>query len=199
MTTSPELRFDTGRLCLDLIATVGSRLSNAPVERLDSPDRLEQWLVGTGLVPPGQPLAIDNTWLERFHRIRALLHRIVHAFLHSEPTTPGDVDRLNQFARSAPPVPQARTLGDDYHKLHRVLDDPVTAEALLAVVARDAVELLSGTTAALLHECEGPTCDLVFVDTSRGHRRRWCASTVCGNRERVIRHRQKSHAAVSNG
>jgi predicted RNA-binding Zn ribbon-like protein len=199
VTASPELRFDTGRLCLDLIATVGSRLSNAPVERLDSPDRLGQWLVGTGLVPPGQPLAIDAAWLERFHRLRALLHRIVHAFLRSEPTTSRDVDRLNQFARPAPPVPQARTLGHDYHKLHRVLADPVTVEELLAVVARDAIELLSGgTTAALLHECEGPTCDLVFVDTSRGHRRRWCASNICGNRERVIRHRQKSTAAVSS-
>ncbi len=194
MTASPELRFDTGRLCLDLIATVGSRLSDAPVERLHSPDRLKQWLVGTGLVPSSQPLAIDDSWLKRFHRLRTLLHRIVHAYLHSEPITSRDIDRLNQFARPAPPVPQAHLLGDNHQGLRRVLNDPVTVEALLAAVARDAIELLSGSTAALLHECEGPTCDLVFIDTSRGHRRRWCASTICGNRERVIRHRQKSSA-----
>lgn len=198
MTASAELRFDTGRLCLDLIATVGARLSNAPVERLDSPHRLEQWLVGTGLVPPGQPLSTDYTWLEQFHQLRDLLHRIMHGYLHGEPATPRDIDLLNQFARPAPPVPQAHTLGDKSPQLRRVLDDPVSADALLAAVARDAVELLSGTTAPLLHECEGPTCDLVFVDTSRGQRRRWCASTICGNRERVIRHRQKSSATATS-
>ncbi|MCI4143321.1 CGNR zinc finger domain-containing protein [Streptomyces sp. MMS20-AI2-20] len=34
----------------------------------------------------------------------------------------------------------------------------------------------------------------MYVDTSRGRRRRWCSSEVCGNRERVARHRRRTAA-----
>jgi predicted RNA-binding Zn ribbon-like protein len=40
--------------------------------------------------------------------------------------------------------------------------------------------------------CADPACGWVFVDTSRGHRRRWCSSADCGNRERVRRHAARS-------
>jgi predicted RNA-binding Zn ribbon-like protein len=36
--------------------------------------------------------------------------------------------------------------------------------------------------------CGDPTCGWAYVDTSRGHRRRWCSSEDCGNRDRVRRH-----------
>ncbi len=36
--------------------------------------------------------------------------------------------------------------------------------------------------------CADPACGWAYVDTSRGHRRRWCSSADCGNRERVRRH-----------
>ena len=40
--------------------------------------------------------------------------------------------------------------------------------------------------------CADPTCGWAYVDTSRGHRRRWCSSADCGNRERVRRHAGRS-------
>ncbi|HCA84285.1 MAG TPA: hypothetical protein DEQ61_01495, partial [Streptomyces sp.] len=67
--------------------------------------------------------------------------------------------------------------------------------ALLSVVARDAVDLLTDAVArGQLRECEGDSCLLVYLDTSRGRRRRWCSSGVCGNRERVARHRRRAVA-----
>jgi predicted RNA-binding Zn ribbon-like protein len=36
--------------------------------------------------------------------------------------------------------------------------------------------------------CSDPACGWAYVDTSRGHRRRWCSSEDCGNRDRVRRH-----------
>ena len=63
--------------------------------------------------------------------------------------------------------------------------------SLLAVVARDAVELLTDPVAcAALRQCAGDNCAIVYLDTSRGRRRRWCSSDTCGNRERVARHRR---------
>ncbi|TIU06903.1 MAG: CGNR zinc finger domain-containing protein, partial [Mesorhizobium sp.] len=35
-----------------------------------------------------------------------------------------------------------------------------------------------------------PRCGWLFLDTSRGGKRRWCSMRTCGNREKVSRHRE---------
>ncbi|MEU5031743.1 CGNR zinc finger domain-containing protein [Streptomyces milbemycinicus] len=185
-----DLRFDSGRLCLDLVATVGGRLSEAPVERLDGVDRLKAWLVDAGLVPRGTALdVVDGLWLARFRAARDLLHRIVHNEVEGR-AAGADLDRVNALAATAPPAVRAVRAADG--ALVRRLATVPDCGALLAQVARDAVELLTDPVArGQLRQCEGETCSLVYLDTSRGRRRRWCSSEVCGNRERVARHRRR--------
>jgi predicted RNA-binding Zn ribbon-like protein len=43
--------------------------------------------------------------------------------------------------------------------------------------------------------CAAPTCDGMFVDTSRAGRRRYCVPAVCGNRVNVAAHRARRRAA----
>ncbi|MFC5028143.1 CGNR zinc finger domain-containing protein [Streptomyces sp. DSM 41987] len=210
VTASSELRFDTGRVSLDLLATVTGRLSEEPVDRLDSPRRLTEWLYGTGLVPSGTAVAVDAAWLGRFLVLRDVLRRVVATQLATPPadapspdvpaeplpTTPtaADVSRLNAAALAAPPAPSARSAPDG--TLVRTLAAQPDCGALLAAVARDAVELLTDPAArAQLRQCEGESCSLVYLDASRGRRRRWCSSEICGNRERVARHRRRAVAA----
>ncbi|MFI1973075.1 hypothetical protein BLA24_19460 [Streptomyces cinnamoneus] len=192
---SYDLRFDSGRLCLDLVATVGRRLSEEPVERLDVPDRLRAWLLGAGVVPPGTPLdAVDAAWLARFHAVRDLLHRVVHAEVDGR-AADSDLERVNALAATAPPALRAVRAADG--SLVRAVGEAPDCGALLGRIARDAVELLTDATAReQLRRCEGEACSLLYLDTSRGRRRRWCSSEVCGNRERVARHRRR---AVMNG
>lgn len=185
-----ELRFDAGRICLDLLATTH------PGERLDAPEPLRAWIVRSGLVPPGTPLAhADSAWLVGFRELRGWTGQLVRGGL-SPDARPYDVAlaRVNELARAAPPAPRA-VRGED-GTLVRQLDGPPECLALLAVVARDAVELLTDPVArASLRECEGDNCPIVYLDTSRGRRRRWCSSEVCGNRERVARHRRRAALA----
>jgi predicted RNA-binding Zn ribbon-like protein len=56
---------------------------------------------------------------------------------------------------------------------------------LLAAIARSAAEILAEGAAARLSACANPACGLLFCDTSRTHRRRWCSMAVCGNRYKV--------------
>jgi len=101
---------------------------------------------------------------------------------------------VNEIARVSPPAPRA-VRGED-GSLVRELDGPPECAALLAAIARDAVELLTDPVArAGLRQCEGDNCPIVYVDSSRGRRRRWCSSEVCGNRERVARHRRRAALA----
>ncbi|WP_425506519.1 CGNR zinc finger domain-containing protein [Streptomyces rectiverticillatus] len=191
MTGFADLRFDAGRLCLDLVATVGSRFGVEPVDRLDNPDRLRDWLLASGAVPPGTPLtAVDAAWLARVRSVRGLLHRIVHAEVDGRAADP-DLERVNALAATAPPALRAVRAEDG--TLVRTVAAAPDCGAVVGRIARDAVELLTDPAArGQLRRCEGETCSLVYLDTSRGRRRRWCSSEVCGNRERVARHRRRA-------
>ncbi|AKZ56041.1 hypothetical protein SAM23877_2992 [Streptomyces ambofaciens ATCC 23877] len=185
-----ELRFDTGRICLDLIATTH------PTERLESVEVLRAWITGSGLVPPGTPLAhADPTWLTAFRELRRETTRLVRG-RPAPRAHPYDLalDRVNALAAAAPPAPRA--VHGEGGVLVRELTGPPECAALLGALARDAVELLTDPVArASLRQCEGDNCPIVYVDTSRGRRRRWCSSEICGNRERVARHRRRAALA----
>ncbi|MFJ6608070.1 CGNR zinc finger domain-containing protein [Streptomyces lydicus] len=188
MAAACDLRFDCGRTCLDLVATAGG----APAERLTGPEQLAAWLVGAGLVPRGVPLdAVDVRWVVRFRALRDLLRRVVHDELRDR-AADADLDRLNSAAAAGPP-PAPRAVRDADGTLARTLCAPPDCAGLLAAVARDAVGLLTDPAArGQLRQCAGEHCSLVYLDTSRGRRRRWCSSEVCGNRERVARHRRRT-------
>ncbi|MEV7414294.1 ABATE domain-containing protein [Streptomyces sp. NPDC089919] len=183
------LWFESGRVCLDLVNTAG------PGEQLGEAPRLREWLAGAGLVPPGTPLErVGYDWLPAFRALRGDLAELVAAHLRGGPAGEA-LERVNALALAAPPVPCAvRGAGGG---LVRELRGAGRA-AMLAAVARDAVELLTDPEAlALLRACDGDGCTRVYLDTSRGHRRRWCSSGLCGNRERVARHRRRTLAAGS--
>lgn len=186
-----ELRFDSGRICLDLLATTH------PEERFDSTEVLCAWIVGSGLVPRGTPLGhADASWLVGFRELRGRIGQLVRGGPAPQAGLPYGLAlaRVNEFARVAPPAPRA-VPGED-GTLVRELDGPPACAALLGVIARDAVELLTDPVArAGLRQCEGDNCPIVYLDTSRGRRRRWCSSEVCGNRERVARHRRRAALA----
>ncbi|MER5521016.1 CGNR zinc finger domain-containing protein [Streptomyces sp. NPDC002763] len=202
--TAPyELRFDAGRICLDLLATTH------PGERLDALEPLRAWITGSGLVPPGTPLThADTGWLVAFRELRGYVEQLVRERDGSRKSGQNGVRNnprprsydlaltgVNDLARAAaPPAPRAVPGADGF--LVRELAGPPECAALLAAVARDTVELLTDPVArAAVRECEGDNCPIVYLDTSRGRRRRWCSSEICGNRERVARHRRRAALA----
>ncbi len=54
-------------------------------------------------------------------------------------------------------------------------------------IARDAAELLASERVQYVRTCAAKTCEWVFLDESKNHRRRWCDMTKCGNRAKVKR------------
>ncbi|MBW5482728.1 CGNR zinc finger domain-containing protein [Streptomyces bambusae] len=180
--------FDSGRVCLDLVAT------HRPHEGLRDGGELRLWLTGAGLVPDRTPLAgVGAEWLAPFRALRADVSALVRAELDGTPPDDGALARVNALA--AGPPPGLCAVRDHEGHLVRELCGGVECAALLAAVARDAVELLTDPgERALLRACEGEGCTRVYLDTSRGHRRRWCSSELCGNRERVARHRRRTLA-----
>lgn len=183
--------FDSGRVCLDLVAT------SAPHEGIHDADELRLWLTGAGLVPGRTALArVGPDWVEAFRALRGDVETLVRAELGGRDPDEAALARVNVPA--AGPPPGLCAVRDQEGRLVRELCGGVECAGLLAAVARDAVELLTDPgDRALLRACEGDGCTRVYLDTSRGHRRRWCSSELCGNRERVARHRRRVLAAGS--
>ena len=67
-----------------------------------------------------------------------------------------------------------------------------TVEAFLAPVAEAIADLLANGDFDLVRHCEGEACVMWFYDRTKGHRRRWCTSTGCGNRAKVAAFRARA-------
>ena len=176
-----ELRFHwkSGRLCLDFVATVGERWRRS-FERLLAPDDLARWLVESGMldVPP----KVSRQQLAQARGLREAINRLARPGTRPEP---GDRAQLNRWAARPALAPQlTRGGGREW-----VADQPV--DAMLATIARDAVDLLTGPLVGRIRECSAPDCALLFVDTSRPGRRRWCSTEACGNRVRTKAYRER--------
>jgi predicted RNA-binding Zn ribbon-like protein len=61
----------------------------------------------------------------------------------------------------------------------------------VASLARDAVDLLGGPLAGRIGECSAEDCALLFLDTSRAGRRRWCSIATCSARAKMAADRAR--------
>jgi predicted RNA-binding Zn ribbon-like protein len=168
--------FLSGRHALDFVGTLGKR-GSANIERLRTAGDLVRWFAEAGL---GRATA-DDTDLVDARRLREALYPLVSAARENRRPQSTDVAVVNEFAGRETPAP---ALAVQAGQLRR-RDSVMPASAVLAVVARDAIELLTGPDVALIRDCEDPTCTLLFVDTSRSHRRRWCSMSRCGARAKM--------------
>ncbi|MFI2641756.1 CGNR zinc finger domain-containing protein [Streptomyces sp. NPDC018610] len=183
-----ELRFNfrSGRLCLAFVATVGERWRGNH-ERLREPADLARWYREAGLLD--RPPVITSAGLDTARALREAVHRIARALIAGRPPAGADEAVVNAAAAAPPLVPVL-----DSGAARLVLPSADGQEAALSTVARDAVDLFTGVGADRIRECASPTCALLFVDTSRPGRRRWCSSTACGGKDRAAAYRRRRAA-----
>jgi predicted RNA-binding Zn ribbon-like protein len=164
-----------------LAVTVENRGSQAS-ELLQIPDDLSRWCVQAKLVET--PPEVNESDLEA---ARALREAIYHAALaRRDERVPASKDRelINAWATLPPLVPQ---LSQDGRTCSRTAHQPI--KAILAMVARDAIELFASSEVERLKVCAQPACASLFLDASRSHLRRWCSMNTCGNKAKKTTHR----------
>ncbi|WP_236242822.1 ABATE domain-containing protein [Streptomyces sp. CC228A] len=182
-------RFDPGALCLELLTTGGPGLL-ARYEVLETPAGLHDWVAASRL-DPGLPLEVAYGDLAAVRELRDALHLLATARAHAAPLDAAAVGLLNAAA-AAPPLAVRMTPAG-----RREWAPGATVAGLLSTVARDAVDLFTGPYAHRIRECGAHDCYLLFVDTSRPGRRRWCAMERCGNRQKVRTHRARTEARTA--
>ncbi len=180
-----ELRFifRSGRLCLAFCATVGERWRRS-FERLITPAHLTRWYAEAAVASYAVPVTPAD--LETARTVREAIYRAATAVISGQPPDRTDEEIINRASAAPPPRPRMHQ-----RAVTLAASGPDPASSALSAIARDAISLLTTADARRLRECAGPECGLLFLDTSRPGRRRWCSSTACGGKARAATYRQR--------
>ncbi|GLQ92034.1 CGNR zinc finger domain-containing protein [Dyella acidisoli] len=208
MTPSTPALFLADSLGLDFLNSVATPV-DTPVDWLEDGEGLLSWLQQARLVPdevisamreraiPGEinRLADQARALREWFRAFVRKHK-------GHPLKPADLaelEPLNQLLKRDERYGEIIAEARDEHLALRLVQTRrwISPEALLLPIAESMAQLVSMEDFAYVKACEGPTCTLLFVDHTRGHARRWCSMSLCGNRAKQAAHRHRLKATTS--
>lgn len=177
-----QFRFDAGSLALNFVATVRHRGSQKPRDLLQGPESLAGWFSKAGChSPAGSP---SHHEFECALLLREAIYRTLLSCILNELPVAADIKLINTAAAFNLAMPQieSKTCTIQWR-----CEEPV--KACLAEIARDAVILIGAADRNRLKTCSNRGCQMVFIDNSPANRRRWCAMSICGNRDKIRAHR----------
>lgn len=185
MTERVEFPLISGHPSIDLVNTEVVR-RGVRHDLLVTESDLNHWLVSMKEI--GSLAAIQTTGysLETLHAVRKLRYFLRDGF---EKLADGNAlaekwkEHLEDLIQRAPLSYKILSEG--------LVPIPVgdSTDAILALVAFDALKLLASKELLTIRRCANPDCVLLFMDSS--DRRKWCSMKICGNRAKVARHEEK--------
>lgn len=193
-----------GHLALDFLNSVAAP-QGEPVEFLPNGAALLDWLVATSALDGDEarilgrrfpPAALDAT-ARKAVVLREWLRPIVRRSASRGAASPtgAELRHLNELLARDIAVLEVVPTGSGFatHVVRRW----ASAGDLLAPVIAAIADLLTAGDFHLVRSCAGPSCTLWFLDRTKGHRRRWCAMEVCGNRAKVAAHRRRARPVAA--
>jgi predicted RNA-binding Zn ribbon-like protein len=194
-----------GAVCLDFVNTLDDRFSAEPKELLKHYVDLARFAEDTGILGD---LQVDRLMTRSMQRpeeakralasalqLREAISEIFYALARKKPVPAASLVILNQHVQEA-----AQHLGLVAGRQHfewKFESDSYDLFTPLRPIARDAAELLASDRLEYVRACASKTCEWLFLDESKNHRRRWCDMTKCGNRAKVKRfYTRRKKAAV---
>lgn len=173
-------------LALDLINTRFRRPDGVEVDLLETREAFDAWLA-----LERERLGVGDRGVD-LRQVRRLREHVAvavdHARVDKAPPASAlqamtDVQRGATGYRELRWDPQERRV----FATQRRTGSPI--EALLGVIADEAIDLLVNPSVRKIRRCDGPGCRLMFLPAHPG--RRWCSPSLCGNRVRVARYYQR--------
>ena len=181
-----------GVAVLDLVNTVSWRGAPRRAEdHLREPDDCLDWAGRTGVLSDGEretlhrslPQRTPHAWSELAQRLQVLRETVADSVLTA---TPESLDGAAAVIVDAFAHSRLELVDGGYRWVVNGLDEHTIARRLALQL-----HTLLTTNPGRVGVCDDPNCRWVFLDTSRGHRRRWCDSRDCGNRFRARKHQER--------
>ena len=170
-----KFRLGERRPSIALVATLGDRGTNEPLERIPDPETLARWCVEGRFLPV--PPKISGQELAAARLLRDAIYHAACAVRQARKPSSEDIATINVWAARGALVPELTPDGRSADWKNERTLSPV-----LGTIARDAIDVLTKTDPSRIKLCADPTCRGLFVDESRPGKRRWCSMNFCGNR-----------------
>ena len=173
---------------LDFCNTAGEHLSVRPDELLLDWESFLRWATQVGLIGAQsyfelvrRPEPLDGIIL-----LREAIYRLGLAIAGGARISKGDLDVVRKNAKA--PLPDIN-FSDNAGQWRPA---PLHAsEQICAVLATESLSLFCSPKAERIGVCEGGNCGWLYLDESRGKRRRWCDMNDCGSRAKARRYYEK--------
>jgi predicted RNA-binding Zn ribbon-like protein len=179
-------QFIGGALALDFTNTVGNRLNDGTRhDYFVTPADADAWLERAGFGPHA---GTSTAFLARLKEFRELLYRVFSSLALGRRPSRSDLEALDAVIRQGRADRHLAMTKDGF--VWRTEPLPPWRRALFDI-ALNAGDLLVGGDYRRIRRCEDAQCGWLFLDRSRGVRRRWCSMADCGNRAKARRHYAK--------
>jgi predicted RNA-binding Zn ribbon-like protein len=200
MAQKQNFSFLADHLSLDFVGTEFRR-SGEYQDRLETFDNLRDWLKRAGLLAAPEASALakrctaraSDKVLSAAKELRKSIRTAAEAVIDRKPVPVGAIRAINTLLLKRDGHFQIERRSAQLER--RFVTEMVDPLALLAPLAESAADLLCNTNPALLRKCADESCDLLFYDSTKNHRRRWCSMSACGNRAKVAAHRARQRAS----
>src|SRR5437773_4966855 len=183
-----------GRLAVDLLNTVivpDGRVRDLLSRRVD----VASWGEAAGVVVRRDLRNAAREPAGLLRAFREALRRGLVAWAAAGTPPARLIALLNHHLARDPAVTEVSRKGRDVVTRVRSAGGPI--ERLYGAVARSAAELITQGDPRRLRKCANPTCRLMFYDTSKSGRRRWCSMQLCGGSAKVRAFYQRRRAVTS--
>lgn len=178
---------------LDFANTISDRVNTADtVDRLGRFDDVAGWARAAGLIDAAMPddgqvwadPARARRWLARARALREAGHGVFAALARGRAPDAGGLGLIAACVSDGWAGGALAARSDGPPRLTRA-----RADGLIGLIAWWMLDAVFRLPPGRLGACPG--CGWLYVDTTRGGRRRWCSMRDCGNREKARRHRAR--------
>jgi predicted RNA-binding Zn ribbon-like protein len=181
-----------GEAARPALALVNSHRNDAhgPVDDIASAASLGAWLAEQGLVPNARA---DGAGLAAVRELRGAVRELLDARIAGRAPDQAAVETVNAAAAAAPTARRLTWADAGTPREDRICLGAGGVPLARALLAADAIDLVTGPAHADLLACAAPGCVRLLL---RDHpRRRWC-STRCGDRVRASRYYHRHREAT---
>ncbi|MFY9551834.1 MAG: CGNR zinc finger domain-containing protein [Thermoanaerobaculia bacterium] len=197
-----DFLFLAGNTCLDFVNTRPLHKGH-PVEQLGSFEDFVRWLTRSGRIDARAGAEALKRWgegpegakiTERARSFRETLRHMADGLVKGRGVSTEGLAAINFILAENDGSLRLERQGSGFRT--RFAARPTQPISLLGAVAEAAAELLSKGDLRLIRRCGNPDCVLYFYDSTRNHRRQWCAMGTCGNlmKVRAFRKRHRKRA-----
>ncbi|MBI5370737.1 MAG: CGNR zinc finger domain-containing protein [Sphingobacteriales bacterium] len=194
-----EISLDGGRLCLDFINSVSSRMKDVRMEYLMTMPDLIAWARRLEIIDARTECILSEksvkhskeaiTFLKQALEFREILYKIFQAIAKKKKVHPEYLRSYNVQLKNYFPAIELKQVSGGFSESWLLEED--SYKRIIAPILNDSYELLLSDKLLKVKEC--PSCGWLFYDSTKNGKRRWCSMKNCGSNVKALDwyHRQK--------